>query len=100
MTKFGPTVAKIAAFARFVLRKRARTLYIGVRACRPRVCRRAFARFKENMSVGTYSFWASCGISLKGAQAERELFAGACATSRGFRTCVLSESAGAVSGRR
>src|SRR5207237_8073756 len=38
--------AKIAAFARFVLGKRARTLYIGVRACRPWVCRRAFARFK------------------------------------------------------
>src|SRR5947209_3462672 len=56
--------AKIAAFARFVLGKPARTLYIGVRACRPWVCRRAFVRFKENMSVGTYSFWASCGISL------------------------------------
>ncbi|TMJ95156.1 MAG: 50S ribosomal protein L10 [Alphaproteobacteria bacterium] len=49
------------------------------------------------MSVGTYSFWASCGISLKGAQADRELFPGASATSGGFRKCVLSETAGAVS---
>jgi len=61
------------------------------------VCRRAFARFKENMPVGTYSFWASCGISLKGDQADRELFPGASVTSGSFRKCVLSETAGAVS---
>jgi hypothetical protein len=61
------------------------------------VCRRAFARSKENMAVGTLFLLDFLRDFSERSRSRSRAFRGASWTSGGFRKCVLSKTAGAGS---
>src|SRR5262245_9082023 len=97
MTKFGPAVLRKnrgnCAIRAWQMRRNALHRAQGVPAL---VCRRAFARSKENMPVGTLFLLGILRDFSERSRSRSRIFPGASTTSGGFRKCVLSETAGAV----
>ena len=96
MTKFGPAVpaGKTGLWRAIGLGKAPRTLYIGAQGVPALVCRRAFARFKENMAVRTLFLLGILRDFSERSRSQSRAFFRA-SVSGSSRRPVLSETAGA-----
>ena len=100
MTKFGPGgggCAKIGGNCAIRAWQMGRNALHRAKGVPALVCRRAFARSKENMPVGTLFLLGILRDFSERSRSRSRIFPGASTTSGGFRKCVLSETAGAVS---